>query len=190
MDDKKTFNSAWRLAGFALGMFAFGYVLVPIYDVFCDITGLNGKTGVVNEAVAEKMHIDESREITVEFVASLNQNLNWDFAPVKTKMTVHPGEIYTTHFVATNNYDRDMVGQAIPSLQPGVAAKHFNKTECFCFNNQLFKSHESKTMPVSFVIDPKLPKKIQTVTLSYTFFDVTQSASVDVLNEKNNLITQ
>lgn len=166
-----------KLALVVLVMFGFGFALVPLYNVICDVTGLNGKTGVVSAQQAGAYVVDERREITVEFVANLNQNLDWEFAPVVSKMKVHPGRVYTTEFVAKNNYSTEMVGQAVPSVMPNRAARYFNKTECFCFTRQRFAPGEQRRMPVSFVIDPAIPPQVQTVTLSYTFFDVTRTAA-------------
>ena len=153
-------------------MFGFGYLMVPIYDVFCDITGLNGKTGSISVSEAGDLAIDEDRLVKVEFVSTLNQQAEWQFSPVVTSMMVHPGKSYTTTYVATNQLDREMVGQAVPSVAPAKAATYFNKTECFCFTQQNFGPLEEKQMPLIFVVDPALPEDIETVTLSYTFFDV------------------
>jgi len=158
-----------RLLLATVAMFGFGFAMVPIYDVFCEITGLNGKTsGRVTEV--EAMKVDESRTVTVEFVASLNITAPWEFAPQVTRMTVHPGQFYQTYFHARNLTGQRLVGQAIPSVSPGRAASHFQKIECFCFNRQPFQAGESKEMPVTFRIDPNLPSDVRTVTLSYTFF--------------------
>lgn len=170
-------KTAAKLGVVVIAMFGFGFALVPLYNVFCEITGLNGKTGVVGAEQARAYEVDESREVAVEFVTSLNQGLNWEFVPAIRKMKVHPGKVYNTLFVAQNRYGRDMVGQAVPSVMPSVASKYFNKTECFCFVNQSFRAGERREMPVSFVIDPALPDNVHTVTLSYTFFDVTQTAA-------------
>ena len=160
-----------RLLVIAAAMFAFGFAMVPLYDVLCEITGLNGKTG--GRAVAvEPMKVDETRTVTVEFVASLNQGAPWEFAPQVARMQVHPGQFYQTHFWARNLADQAMTGQAIPSVAPGPAAAHFQKIECFCFNRQLFQAREGKEMPVTFRIDPQLPADVRTVTLSYTFFRI------------------
>lgn len=154
-----------------LGMFGFGFALVPLYNVFCDITGLNGKTR--NEAVAAvEGEADKSRMVTVEFVASVNQSAPWQFVPKVAKMKVHPGEFYQTSFTAENLTDQTLVGQAVPSVSPGLAAQHFQKIECFCFSRQDFKPHENKDMPVVFRLDPNLSPNVSTVTLSYTFFKV------------------
>lgn len=154
-----------------LGMFGFGFALVPLYNVFCDITGLNGKTR--NEAVAAvDNEADKSRTVTVEFVASVNQSAPWQFTPKVAKMKVHPGEFYQTSFSAENLTDQALVGQAVPSVSPGLAAQHFQKIECFCFSRQDFKPHENKDMPVVFRLDPDLASDVSTVTLSYTFFKI------------------
>lgn len=157
----------------AVGMFGFGYALVPIYDVFCDITGLNGKTA--SAAAAETTRaVDDKRELTVEFVTSLNQSTPMEFRAETYKMTVHPGEYYTVNFYAENLTDKPMIARAIPSITPGPAAEFFIKTQCFCFDEQKFEAKEGKTMPVRFVVDPKLPEKYKTITLAYTFFDNTE----------------
>lgn len=155
-----------------LAMFGFGYALVPIYDVFCDITGLNGK---VDLAAANNLQykIDANRNITVEFVTSLNETTPMKFRAITNKIKIHPGEFYTVNFFAENLTDKSMNSQAIPSISPGAAAEYFHKTECFCFTEQKFAAHESKTMPVRFVVDPAIPERYKTITLAYTFFDNT-----------------
>lgn len=166
-----------RLVVVVLAMFGFGYLLVPLYNVFCEITGANGKSGQLTDAQARSFEVDEDRTVTVEFVAALNQNLNMEFAPVVTTMVVNPGRVYDTTFFARNKTGFELVGQAVPSVAPGNAASYFNKTECFCFTNQRFEIGEGREMPLRFVIDPALPERVKRVTLSYTFFDVTQTAS-------------
>jgi cytochrome c oxidase assembly protein subunit 11 len=182
LNSKRQSRTAAKLGLVVLGMFGFGFALVPLYNVFCEITGLNGKTGVVGAEQARAYTVDESRQVTVEFVTSLNQGLNWEFAPTVRKMIVHPGKVYSTLFVAQNLYPQEMIGQAVPSVMPSVASRYFNKTECFCFVNQSFGAGERREMPVSFVIDPSLPRDVETVTLSYTFFDVTQTAAKSIGN--------
>jgi cytochrome c oxidase assembly protein subunit 11 len=173
------YRTPFKLAVFVIAMFGFGFALVPLYNVFCDITGLNGKTGVVDADVAESYQVDMSREITVEFMTSLNQDMRWEFEPEVPKMKVHPGKVYTVQFFARNLTDRDVVGQAIPSVAPNQASRYFNKTECFCFTQQLFHAGEGRDMPVSFVINPKLPASVTTVTLSYTFFDAGKQVALN-----------
>ena len=162
---------ATRLAVLTLAMFGFGFALVPLYDVFCEITGLNGKTGRV-EAAALDGKVDTSRTITVEFISSINASLHWDVKPSVASMKVHPGKIYETTYFARNLGNDVSVGQAVPSVSPGKAAIHFNKTECFCFTKQRFEGHESREMPVRFVIGTDVPEQVRTVTLAYTFYEV------------------
>ncbi len=161
-----------------VGMFGFGFALVPLYSVFCELTGLNGKTGRIAAADAESLPVDKHRTVTIEFVTSLNQNMNLEFRANQTKLHIHPGELYTTSFYARNRTGHYMVGRAIPSVAPGLAALHLEKTECFCFRQQPFKPGEGRNMPVTFVVDSELPEDIKTITLSYTFFDVTQTAAL------------
>lgn len=158
-----------RLVLLVVGMFGFGFALVPLYDVFCDVTGLNGKTSG-RAAVIDSIQIDESREIKVEFLTSLNENMPWEFRPLQESVKVHPGQPTKVDFVARNLTDRDMTGQAIPSVSPGLAAKYFQKTECFCFTEQLLKAGEEKIMPLLFVVDPSVSKDVHEISLSYTFF--------------------
>lgn len=159
-----------RLAVVVLAMFGFGFALVPLYDVFCDITGINGKTGRIGAEEALSQQVDESRLVTVEFLASVNSDLPWDFRPLVKKVRVHPGAVTEVNYFASNRTGHAVAGQAIPSVAPGVAAKYFNKTECFCFSRQTLQPGESKEMPLRFVVDPQLPEEIRTVSLSYTFF--------------------
>ena len=170
-------KSAMKLSLIAVAMFGFGYLLVPLYDVLCDITGLNGKSENVTQKQTANFEIDESRMVTVEFITNLNQGMSWDFKPEIKKLEVHPGKAYQTNFFVKNNTKRAMTGQAIPSVAPFAAASHFIKTECFCFNNQTLNAGESLEMPIVFVIDPELPERVKTITLSYTFFDIGSTAS-------------
>ena len=156
-----------------VAMFGFGYALVPIYDIVCDITGLNGKTGRISaaEAEASKGADAVAREITVEFVANVNVNGAWTFRPNESSMQVVPGQAYHTTFFAANPRDETRVGQATPSVSPFAAAKYFDKTECFCFTRQVFAPNGARDMPVTFVVDSDLPANVDRLTLSYTFFD-------------------
>jgi cytochrome c oxidase assembly protein subunit 11 len=163
-----------RLLFAVVGMFGFGFAMVPLYNVLCDITGLNGKTGG-RVAIAEVLEPDLSRTVTVEFIANVNQSMPWDFTPEVSRMQVHPGKMYRTSFHAKNRTDRSMVGQAIPSVTPGLAAQHFKKTECFCFTEQQFSAGEGRDMPLLFMVDRELPDDIKVLTLSYTFFDKQQA---------------
>ena len=166
---------ALKLVGIVVGMFGFGFALVPLYDVFCEITGLGGRTNA--EAVTVTEQPDENRLITVEFVATVNQRGPWEFEPTVTKMQVHPGKLYDTVFFAKNLQNHGTVGRAVPSVSPPVAARHFTKTECFCFTNQPFEAQQGRDMPVRFIVDRALPAHIDTVTLSYTLFDTEQQVA-------------
>jgi len=166
-----------KIALVAIAMFGFGYLLVPLYDVFCEITGLNGKTGRIDEAeIAARYQPDMTRLVTVQFIANNNLGMPWEFGPGVESMQVHPGKVYATSFKARNPTGHDMVGQAVPSVAPTKASRYFNKTECFCFNQQPLAAGESKDMPLRFIVDPNLPGDVQTLTLAYTVFDVTQVA--------------
>ncbi len=154
----------------AIGMFGFGYALVPLYSVFCDLTGLNGK--VANEAQQFAGGVDTSRKITVQFVSSLGQNLPWEFYPLQKSVEVHPGELTKVAFFARNKTSKDMISQAVPSISPGLSASYFRKTECFCFTQQVLKAGEAIAMPVTFAIDPAIPDEYQKITLSYTMFEL------------------
>lgn len=163
---------AGKLFAIAVVMFGFGFALVPLYDVFCDLTGLNGKVGV--EAASDlDFEVDPSREVTLELVTSVNGSTPMDFKAETVKIRVHPGKFYTVYFTATNRSDRKLMAQAIPSFTPGLAAKYLKKTECFCFDQQIFEAGQTLRMPVQFVIDPEIPDDYKDVTLAYTFFDVT-----------------
>jgi Cytochrome oxidase assembly factor len=153
-------------------MFGFGYALVPLYEVFCKVTGLNGKTGSIRAESVGTQLVDSNRTVMVEFMANVNGTLPWEFKATVRKMRVHPGKLYGTTYYAVNTSKRRIIGQAVPSVAPGMASKFFNKTECFCFTNQPLDAGEGREMPVRFLIDPKLPADISTVTLSYTFFEM------------------
>jgi len=159
-----------RLAVAAVAMFGFGFALVPLYDVFCDITGINGKTGRIELEAALAQKVDEDRLVTVEFLATVHSDLPWEFKPMVRKIKVHPGEVTEVNYFAMNKTDKPVTGQAVPSLAPGLAAKYFNKTECFCFTRQSLGPREGKKMPLRFVVDPALPAEVRTVSLSYTFY--------------------
>ena len=167
-------RTARRLAVVVLAMFGFGYALVPLYDVLCEITGLGGRTGVV-VASALDGNVDESRTVKVQFLGTVNSRLPWEFRPDVASMEVHPGQVYETTYFARNLSETATVGQARPSVAPSVASLHFNKTECFCFVEQEFAPGEARHMPVRFVLSRDLPADIATVTLSYTFFNSRQT---------------
>ena len=170
-----------KLVVVTAGMFCFGYALIPIYKHICEITGINilslserlvPGTGTAGKSATmpANSQVDTSRTITVEFDA--NARGPWDFKPQQSSIQVHPGELATVMYEFTNVQNRRMAAQAIPSYAPSQAASHFNKFECFCFNQYTLEPGEKKQWPVSFVIDPKLSKDVTTITLSYTFFEV------------------
>ena len=154
-----------------LGMFGFGYALVPLYDVFCEITGLGGRTGVVQAESLDRV-VDENRLVTVQFDGTVNSALPWEFRPVAAQMQIHPGQVYEAQFIARNRSEHDTIGQARPVVSPAVASKYFNKTECFCFTEQSLAGGEERAMPVRFVVSRELPAEIGTLTLSYIFFRI------------------
>ncbi len=166
-----------RLLLITVAMFGFGFLMVPIYDVVCQVTGLNGKTGGRVAADELSAAVDEARTVTVEFVASLNVGAPWEFKPQVSHMQVHPGQYYQTHYFARNLTSHPLVAQAVPSVTPGLAARHFQKIECFCFTRQKFQPGEGREMPVTFRIDSDLPPDVHTVTLSYTFFRLDDEGS-------------
>lgn len=163
-----------KLSIVALAMFGFGFALVPLYDVFCELTGLNGKTAET-AATTEAAIVDTSREVIVEFIARPNKQMPWVFEPEVTRMTVHPGEIHIMNYRAENPTQRFIVGQAVPSVSPGQAALYFHKIECFCFTQQRLDGGKNMQMPLQFYVDPALPRQFSTITLSYTLYDVTSA---------------
>jgi cytochrome c oxidase assembly protein subunit 11 len=170
-----------KLAIVTMGMFAFGYALVPLYKAICEMTGINilslSERQVPGNGVAGRdvkvpsnTQVDTSRTITVEFDA--NSRGPWEFKPALRSVQVHPGQLTTVMYEFQNVQNRRMAAQAIPSYAPNQAAAHFNKLECFCFNQYTLEPGEKKSWPVVFVIDPKLSRDVATITLSYTFFEV------------------
>jgi cytochrome c oxidase assembly protein subunit 11 len=153
-------------------MFGFGYSMVPLYRKLCEVTGLNVLTPIDPDAArfAKNTQVDTSRTITVEFDA--NARGPWGFKPKRNSLEIHPGELSTMTYSITNNQDREMQAQAIPSYAPMQATAYFRKLECFCFKQQTLEAHQTREFPVVFVVDPKLPKDVKTITLSYTFFEV------------------
>ena len=166
-----------KLALIAALMFGFGYALVPFYKAICDALGINvlsvaemRTSATPRSTAAPNSQIDRTRTITVEFDA--NARGPWDFKPAQRSIQVHPGELATVMYEFRNVQNRTMAAQAIPSYAPRQASAHFNKLECFCFNEYTLAPGESRQWPVAFVIDPKLPRDVTTITLSYTFFEV------------------
>ena len=171
MTDERTSNRGLTgsLVLFVFAMFCFGFALVPLYDVFCEITGFGGRTNTT-AAVAEEAP-DASRTIRIEFVTTVNEYAPWTLAPDVRTMEVNPGRMYFATFTAENLSDQQKVGQAVPSVAPVSASQHFKKIECFCFDSQEFKAGESRALPLQFIVDPDLPDYVDTITLQYTFYD-------------------
>lgn len=150
-------------------MFLFGFACVPLYRIACEHVFRNK---VYNDADSAKgFAVDASRRVTVQFVGNVNSQLDWSFAPEQVEMKVHPGAINDAWYDATNESSAAIVGNAVPSIAPSQGSPYFRKIECFCFTEQTLKSGESRRMPVKFIVDPKLPKNIDTLTLSYTFYN-------------------
>lgn len=159
--------------------FAFGFALVPLYDVLCQVTGLNGKTasgfaagGLVNTRAEPTSRVDRSRIVTVEFTGIVMPGLPWDMRPLTASLDLHPGELQTAIFLVRNLSDRPVTGQAVPSVTPGQAATHFDKIECFCFSQQTLAPGEARELPLAFIVKPELNGDIRTITLSYAFYQV------------------
>ena len=173
---RENFKMVRKLVVIAAVMFAFGFALVPIYKSICEMTGINilalGDRNIAGATPSMPVNtqVDTSRTITVEFDA--NAQGPWDFKPAQRSLQVHPGELATVMYEFKNVQNRRMSAQAIPSYAPAQAGPHFNKLECFCFNQYTLEPGEMKSWPVVFVIDPKLSKDVKTITLSYTFFEV------------------
>ncbi len=175
----ENFRMVRKLVVVAAGMFGFGYALIPIYRHICEMTGINILSlserqvpggGTAGADVKLNTQVDTSRTITIEFDA--NARGPWQFKPATRSVQVHPGELATVMYEFQNVQDRRMAAQAIPSYAPNQAAAHFNKLECFCFQQYTLDPGEKKQWPVAFIIDPKLSKDVTTITLSYTFFEV------------------
>ena len=158
-----------KLLVVAVMMFGFGYAMVPFYRALCDALGLNS---VVKVDVVGNTQVDTARFVTIEFDANLRGNLPWTFTPVERSVRIHPGALTQVTYEVRNRSDRPVTGQAIPSFGPQLAGRYFKKLECFCFSQQTLAPGEIRLMPVVFVVEPGLPQDVNTVTLSYTFFEV------------------
>lgn len=166
----------WLFLLLVLLMFGFGFALVPLYDVFCKITGLNGKTNTEAVEIADfnPGDIDTSRSIDLQFTVTQNEQMPWEFQSNISGISIHPGQIHSISYHAKNPTDQAMTVQAIPSVSPAEAAAYLKKIVCFCFNSQFLDAQAETDMEVRFYIDHALPKHIETMTLSYTLFDITR----------------
>jgi cytochrome c oxidase assembly protein subunit 11 len=172
---KKNKKIVLKLVAVVFGMFGFGFALVPLYEVFCEVTGINGRTSDV-AATYTNIEVDKTRLVTVEFITRINSGMPWKFETQTRRIEVHPGEMHQVDFYAFNPATRDIVGQAVPSVSPGTAAIYLNKTECFCFEQQPLQAGAETTMPMQFYVDPELPEVIKYFTVQYTLYDVTANA--------------
>ncbi len=168
---------AIKLAGVTLVMFAFGYALSPMYDVMCKAFGINGKTGRTDAQAVAAQPVDMARTVTVEFTGLATSGLPWEFKPLTKKLELHPGETHEVKYLVRNLAQEEITGQAIPSVTPGESAPHFKKIECFCFTRQTLKPGETREMPVRFVVDAGLDTDVQTITLSYSFFNIDKASA-------------
>lgn len=164
---------AMKLVWVIVGALLFAFALVPLYDVICSVTGLNGKTNNSAETAAKAV-VDLKREVTVQFVSSVMPGLGWNFYPKQSSVVVHPGQVTTVMFEAKNTTNTVVAGQAIPSVTPGKASAHLKKIECFCFVKQTLQPGEVKVLPLRFFISADLPQEVQEMTLSYSFFPASQ----------------
>lgn len=168
-----------KLLAIVAAAFAFGFALVPLYDVLCAATGFNGKTsqgklgvgGIAGPAAAPS-RIDTTRVVTVEFTGTVMPGLPWEMRPLTASLDLHPGELHQARFLVHNSSDKAIVGQAVPSVSPGQAAQHFEKLDCFCFSQQTLAPGETRELPLTFIVKPEIDESIRTVTLSYAFFNV------------------
>jgi len=167
--DLKNKKLVRKLLWLVVGSLLFAFALVPLYDVLCSLTGLNGKTQN-SASLVTKAKVDDTRWVNVQFTSNVMPGLGWNFYPKQTSIRLHPGQIETVLFVAKNTTNEVIVGQAIPSITPGIAAANLKKIECFCFVRQSLKPGEEKEMPLRFFVSPELPRDISDMTLSYSFF--------------------
>jgi cytochrome c oxidase assembly protein subunit 11 len=159
---------SFKLVAIVVGMFGFGYALVPLYNVLCDVTGLNGRTSLTADTVTENP--DPNRSIRMEFLASVDPSAPFEFKPAVASMQITPGKIYRAEYVAHNLRDQPMISQSVPSIAPGDAAEYLKKIQCFCFTQQEFGPDEQRNLEVTFLVEPELPISVDTMSLSYTMF--------------------
>jgi len=174
------------LSTVVLGMFVFSFALVPLYNVFCEVTGLNGKIEL--KATTEKgLENQDGRDISIQFISHNNEEMPWIFKPSEDKIKIKTGKYHTATFYVRNTTSKRMVAQAIPSVAPSNAATHLKKLECFCFEQQELAPGEEALLPVKLLFDNDLPKSIKNVVLSYTIFDVTNYKDADMSQHQNSI---
>ncbi|CAH0537677.1 cytochrome c oxidase assembly protein [Vibrio marisflavi] len=184
--EKKNKTLIIKLLVAVVGMFGFGFALVPLYDVMCDALGINGKTNTVSAIQPKGMVPDTSRIVRVEFMSHINPDMPWTFEPERKVMEVHPGQVIQTAYIAKNLSGAFTTGQAVPSVSPGLGASYFNKIECFCFNQQPLNAQSEASMPLIFYIEPNIPESIHTLTLSYTLFNISDKVKTDTASLESN----
>lgn len=192
LDKNQPKRSSKKLTGYlvvsVVAMFGFGFALVPLYDVMCEALGINGKTNTVSAVQPQGMQPDYSRTIRVEFMSHIKPDMPWQFSPELRVLEVHPGEVVQTNYIAKNLSGASLIGQAVPSVSPGMGATYFNKMECFCFNQQPLDGHKSAEMGLIFYIEPDIPESIHTLTLSYTLFNITNEVGASANKSEPNVL--
>jgi cytochrome c oxidase assembly protein subunit 11 len=168
---------------FAAGSFAFGFALVPLYNVLCDVTGYGNRSRLAQAATVVEAP-DENRSVTVEFLSSAPTFGAWEFRPEVSSIQVHPGKLYEAKFAAKNLRTQPVVAQAVPSIAPLQATQYFRKTECFCFTPQPFGAEQARELTVRFIVDPKLPANIDRLTLAYAMYDAPQTAATAAVTSR------
>jgi cytochrome c oxidase assembly protein subunit 11 len=168
-------KTSWLLGAFGVGMFGFGFALVPLYNLLCSVSGVNGIATAATKSEMVMMQVDNSRLVTVEFDSTINENLPWKIERPSKKLKVHPGEIHNISYRATNLSNKTIKVQAIPGITPWQATEFFNKIQCFCFDTQTLGPGESQDMNLQFIVDRDLPEQYKTITLSYTFMNTDRS---------------
>ncbi|MCH8058615.1 MAG: cytochrome c oxidase assembly protein [Proteobacteria bacterium] len=173
------------LLSLAVGMFGFAYAMVPLHPVFCEVTGLNGRSSMgAADPIAISQVAPSDREVTIQFLANVSHGMPWEFRPTVQQLRVRLGEMYATDYYVRNRATQAVTGQAVPSVAPGYAAKYLHKVECFCFTQQHLDSGEDQHMPVRFYISNDLPEEVQTLTLSYTLFKVPAAQTMRLASSK------
>jgi cytochrome c oxidase assembly protein subunit 11 len=187
--DNKNRRTTLLLSGLVVGMFGFGFALVPLYDLFCEVTGSQSlsQRNAITADPQTVQQVDRERWVTVKFDATVNPNLPWDFQATTRRMKVHPGKTYEVNFIARNRSGGAATGQAIPSVAPWQATPYFSKLECFCFNKQTLAGNQQTDMPLRFMVSTELPDDIQSLTLSYSFMRLKASKNNSDLS---NLLRQ
>jgi cytochrome c oxidase assembly protein subunit 11 len=185
-EEKSVLNRrlAWRLSWIVFAGLLFGFAIAPIYDVMCKAIGLNGRADSSATVLDKSVKVDKTRWVTVIFTGNTMPGLNWSFHPTQNSLRVHPGEIKLATYIAKNDAKESVTGVAVPSVSPELASLYFKKIECFCFKQQGLKPGESKEMPLRFYVSPDLPSDVNTVTLSYAFYNSLPASNQAALNQE------